>query len=313
MGKFINPFTDFGFKHIFGREMDKDILIEFLNDLLEGEHTITELRIMNNERLPETEQGRKVIFDIHCETDKGERIIIEMQNREQPHFKDRALYYLSHSVVEQGIKGTWDYELAAVYGVFFLNFTLDEENEPDKKGKEGKFRRDIILADRETGQVFNPKFRQIYIELPRFNKEEEECETDFERWIYVLKNMETFQRLPFKARKSVFEKLEQIVDIASLSKEDRMKYDESIKVYRDHLAVLDFAKQEGLELGMRQGMVKGIEQGMAKGIAKGIEQGKNEGEMNERLKNARRMKTKGYPIDDIADITGLSAEEINSL
>ena len=313
MGKFINPFTDFGFKHIFGREMDKDILIEFLNDLLEGEHTIMDLRIMNNERLPETEQGRKVIFDIHCETDKGERIIIEMQNREQPHFKDRALYYLSHSVVEQGIKGTWDYELAAVYGVFFLNFTLDEKNRPNNNRNEGKFRRDIVLADRETGQVFNPKFRQIYIELPRFNKEEEECETDFERWIYVLKNMETFQRLPFKARKSVFEKLEQIVDIASLSKEDRMKYDESIKVYRDHLAVLDFAKQEGLELGMRQGMVKGIEQGMAKGIAKGIEQGKNEGEMNERLKNARRMKTKGYPIDDIADITGLSTEEINSL
>ena len=325
MGKFINPFTDFGFKHIFGREMDKDILIEFLNDLLEGEHTIKDLRIMNNERLPETEQGRKVIFDIHCETDKGERIIIEMQNREQPHFKDRALYYLSHSVVEQGIKGTWDYELAAVYGVFFLNFTLDEKNRPNNNRNEGKFRRDIVLADRETGQVFNPKFRQIYIELPRFNKEEEECETDFERWIYVLKNMETFQRLPFKARKSVFEKLEQIVDIASLSKEDRMKYDESIKVYRDHLAVLDFAKQEGLELGMRQGraegmakgIAEGIEQGMVKGIeqgiAKGIEQGKNEGEMNERLKNARRMKTKGYPIDDIADITGLSAEEINSL
>ena len=171
MGKFINPFTDFGFKHIFGREMDKDILIEFLNDLLEGEHTIKDLRIMNNERLPETEQGRKVIFDIHCETDKGERIIIEMQNREQPHFKDRALYYLSHSVVEQGIKGTWDYELAAVYGVFFLNFTLDEKNRPNNNRNEGKFRRDIVLADRETGQVFNPKFRQIYIELPRFNKE----------------------------------------------------------------------------------------------------------------------------------------------
>ena len=204
MGKFINPFTDFGFKHIFGREMDKDILIEFLNDLLEGEHTIMDLRIMNNERLPETEQGRKVIFDIHCETDKGERIIIEMQNREQPHFKDRALYYLSHSVVEQGIKGTWDYELAAVYGVFFLNFTLDEKNRPNNNRNEGKFRRDIVLADRETGQVFNPKFRQIYIELPRFNKEEEECETDFERWIYVLKHMDTLDRMPFKARKAIF-------------------------------------------------------------------------------------------------------------
>ena len=82
-------------------------------------------------------------------------------------------------MVEQGIKGTWDYELAAVYGVFFLNFTLDEENRPNNNRNEGKFRRDIVLADRENGQVFNPKFRQIYIELPRFNKEEEECETDF--------------------------------------------------------------------------------------------------------------------------------------
>ena len=118
MGKFINPFTDFGFKHIFGREMDKDILIEFLNDLLEGEYTIMDLRIMNNERLPETEQGRKVIFDIHCETDKGERIIIEMQNREQPHFKDRAFILPLALGGGTGIKGTWDYELAAVYGVF---------------------------------------------------------------------------------------------------------------------------------------------------------------------------------------------------
>ena len=105
MGKFINPFTDWGFKHIFGREVDKDILIEFLNDLLAGEHVITDLRIMNNEQMPETALERKVIFDIHCETSNGERIIIEMQNREQPYFKDRTLYYLARSVVDQGIKG----------------------------------------------------------------------------------------------------------------------------------------------------------------------------------------------------------------
>ena len=64
MGKFINPFTDFGFKHIFGREMDKDILFDLRNDLLEGKHTIQARRIMNYERVPETEQGTKLIFDI---------------------------------------------------------------------------------------------------------------------------------------------------------------------------------------------------------------------------------------------------------
>ena len=97
----------------------------------------------------------------------------------------------------------------------------------------------------------------MFLQLPCFKKEESECENDFERWIYVLKNMETLQRLPFKARKSVFEKLEQIVDIASLSKEERMKYDESIKVYRDQLATLDFAKQKGRAEGRAEGRVEG--------------------------------------------------------
>ena len=278
MARFINPFTDVGVKRIFGQAIHKELLIDFLNDLLVGEKRITDITFLDKELLPDFSGDRGVIYDIYCTNEDGEQFIVEMQNREQTFFRERALYYLSQAIARQGERGAeWKFNLKAVYG----------------------------------------KLRFIFLQLPCFTKEEDECQTDFERWIYVLKNMETFQRLPFKARKSVFEKLEQIVDIASLSKEDRMKYDESIKVYRDHLAVLDFAKQEGLELGMRQGraegMAKGIAEGIEQGMAKGIEQGKNEGEMNERLKNARRMKTKGYPIDDIADITGLSTEEINSL
>ena len=337
MGKFINPFTDFGFKHIFGREMDKDILIEFLNDLLEGEHTIMDLRIMNNERLPETEQGRKVIFDIHCETDKGERIIIEMQNREQPHFKDRALYYLSHSVVEQGIKGTWDYELAAVYGVFFLNFTLDEENRPNNNRNEGKFRRDIVLADRENGQVFNPKFRQIYIELPRFNKEEEECETDFERWIYVLKHMDTLDRMPFKARKAIFERLERIGSMANLTPKQRAQYEAEWKMYysigsmanltpkqraqyeaewkmyNDYYNTLDFAVEKGMKKGMEEGMEKGLQKGLEEGLQKGLQKGKAEGRQEEKHSIALNLKKLGVSIEQIAFATSLSIEEIEKL
>ena len=133
----------------------------------------------------------------------------------------------------------------------------------------------------------------IFIELPSFTKKEDECETDFERWIYVLKNMETLQRLPFKARKAVFEKLEQIVDIAAMSKEDRMKYDESIKVYRDQLVMMEFERQ----------------QGKAEGLAEGLA----EGEAKERLKNARGMKAAGIAPDLIAQITGLDIETVKGL
>lgn len=91
MGKYINPFTDYGFKKIFGQELSKDLLIDFLNDLLEGERVITDLTFLNNEQLPEWEDARALIYDIYCTTDTGEKIIVEMQNKSQVHFKERAL------------------------------------------------------------------------------------------------------------------------------------------------------------------------------------------------------------------------------
>ena len=102
MGKFINPFTDYGFKKIFGQEVSKELLIEFLNDLLEGERVITDLTFLNNEQLPIYPGERIAIYDIFCTTDTGEKIIVEMQNRSQVYFKERALYYLSHAIVRQG-------------------------------------------------------------------------------------------------------------------------------------------------------------------------------------------------------------------
>ncbi len=105
--------------------------------------------------------------------------------------------------------------------------------------------------------------------------------------------MEKLQRLPFKARNAVFQRLEQIVDIAAMSKEDRMKYDESIKVYRDKLAVTAYAEEKG----------------RAEGLAEGMEKGQEE----ERLKNARGMKAAGIATDLIAQITGLSPEAVEQL
>ena len=157
----------------------------------------------------------------------------------------------------------------------------------------GKLHTDIVLSDRDTHEIFSDKLRFIFIELPAFTKEEEECITDFERWIYVLKNMETLNRLPFKARKAVFEKLEKIIDIASLTKEEREKYDESIKVYRDQLVTIAFAKEKGIEEGM--------------------EKGRKEGEKMKQLEIARNMKAKDFATEDISELTGLPVKEIKEL
>lgn len=282
MAKFINPFTDVGFKIIFGQEVTKDLLIDFLNDLLVGERHIRDITFLDKELQPEFRGDRGVIYDIYCTTDNGDHIIVEMQNRPQVNFRERALFYLSHAITRQGERGaTWQFDLKAVYGVFFLNFRLSDFP--------GKLRTDIILSDRDTLEIFSDKLRFIFIELPAFTKEEEECETDFERWIYILKNMETLNRLPFKARKAVFEKLEKIVDIASLTKEEREKYDESIKVYRDQLVTITYAREEGIE--------EGIEKGRAE----------------EKFEIARKMRELKLPVGIIMKATGLSAEEIGEL
>jgi len=298
MAKFINPFTDVGFKRIFGQEVSKDLLIDFLNDLLVGERQIKDIQFLDKELLPEFEGDRGVIYDIYCTAENGDHFIVEMQNKQQINFKERTLFYLSHAITRQGERGAeWMFDLKAVYGVFFMNFAL--------KDAPRKLRTDIVLADRETHETFSDKLRFIFIELPSFKKTEEECETDFERWIYVLKNMDTLSRLPFKARKAVFEKLEQIVDIAALSKEERMRYDESIKVYRDHLATIAYAKTEGKEEGRAEGRAEGLAEGRAEGLA--------EGRAEAMLDTARNLLAKGFAPDVIADVTGLSIEEINAL
>lgn len=297
MGQFINPFTDYGFKKIFGQEISKDLLIDFLNDLLKGERVITDLTFLNNEQLPECLEDRGAIYDIYCTTDTGEKIIVEMQNKSQVHFKERALYYLSRAIIRQGQVGyEWKFDIKAVYGVFFMNFLL---------AADVKLRTDVILADRDTGEVFSDKMRQIFIALPQFKKEESECDNDFERWIYILTNMETLKRLPFKARKAVFERLEKIADVASLTREERELYENSVDAYRTHLCVMDAAKLEGREEGRKEGREEGREEGR--------KEGREEGREAERLANARAMKEKGLSVSLIADITGLSPEVIENL
>ena len=293
MGKFINPFTDFGFHRIFGQEVHKELLIDFLNQLLIGERQIVDITFQNPILQPETIDDRGVIFDIHCRDDKGGWFVVEMQNGAQPYFYDRGIYYLSRAISNQGEKGKdWKFNLCPVYGVFLLNY---------KMGINSKFRTDVILADRDTGRMFSDKIRQVYLELPWFTKEADECETDFERWLYLLKHMDTLERMPFKAQKAVFDKLLEVADVANLSKDERVLYDEALKRYRDYKNTIDYAEERGLEKGLKIGEEKGLAKGLEKGLVKGQRQ------------IAANLKKQGVNIETIAQCTGLSIEEIKEL
>ncbi|MBQ9223630.1 MAG: PD-(D/E)XK nuclease family transposase [Prevotella sp.] len=278
MRKFINPFTDIGFKKIFGQEVSKDLLIDFLNNLLKGERVINDVRFLDKEQLGFYDDDRSLIYDVLCETPSGERIIVEMQNRSQPYYKRRSIYYAAQAVVRQGERGKgWQYDVKAVYCISFLNFQQNDISE--------RFRVDVTLMDMETKQSFSELLRLIYLQLPLFTKDYTECENDFERWICVLKDMDIMNRLPEAAKNSVFKKVAEIGELSSLTYEERLKYDDVLKRYRDTLAVMEGQKQEGF----REGMEKG------------------------KAEIARNFKNDGIPLDVIARNTGLSIEEIEKL
>src|SRR5574344_57404 len=277
MAQFINPFTDIGFKRIFGQEISKPLLLDFLNNLLAGEEHIVNLSFLDKEQPALYEDDRSLIYDIYCETDEGKKIIVEMQNKSQPYFKNRSIYYVSEAIARQGERGSsWNYEIDSVYLVAFLNFSpLDFKKQ---------FRTDVVLAEKDTKEQFSDKLRMIYLQLPLFKKEAEECENQVERWIYLLKNMETLNRLPWAAQSAVFKKLESIADVGGMTRAERLQYDEALKKYRDTISVFEGVRLEGRM------------------------EGNAEGRLEEKIAIARNLKSMGMSISDVSKATGLSEE-----
>lgn len=279
--KYINPFTDYGFKKLFGEEPNKDLLLDFLNELLKEEQgEIVNLTYLKNEHLGTSEIDRRAIFDLYCENEKGEKFIVELQKSKQNFFKDRTVYYSTFPIREQAKRANWNYELKAVYTIAILDFVFEEDkHEPEK------FRYDVKLTDIETQKVFYDKLTFIYLEMPKFNKTIDELETRFEKWLFVLRNLNRLDRVPDKLREQIFEKLFKTAEIAKFTPEQVRSYEDSLKYYRDLKNSLDTAKEEGFE----------------EGIEKGIE------------KVAKKLLNNNIPIEIIIKSTGLTKEEIEQL
>lgn len=272
--KYINPLTDFGFKKLFGTEPNKILLIDFLNQILPARHRIRDLSYSRNEHLGLSELDRKAIFDLYCIGESGERFIVEIQKAKQNFFKDRSVYYASFPIQEQAGKGEWDYRLEPVYSVGILDFIFD-----DHKSDEELLH--TVELKNQRCEVFYDKLKFIYIELPKFKKQEDELETQFDKWLYVFRHLSNLQDRPKKLQDRVFQKLFDAAEIAKFSPEERNAYEDSLKYYRDLKNVVDTSREEGV--------IEGIE------------------------KIAKKMKEKGMSNSEISELTGLNDDEINDL
>ena len=251
--KYINPFTDFGFKKLFGTEVNKDLLMDFLNELIHCQGQIKEVKYLNSEQLGRSEDDRRAVFDIYCETETGETFIVEMQKAKLNFFKDRSVYYASFPIREQGLRGDWDYRLKAVYTIGILNFVFNES-----KDDKDYYHSEVKLMDIQKKTVFYDKLTFIYLEMPKFNKSIDELETRFEKWMYVLKNLPRLHELPSQLQEKIFEKIFRVAEIAKMNKQEIAEYEDSLKRYRDLYSALETAEKKGkIEIAQRA-----IEMGM---------------------------------------------------
>jgi len=299
-GRYINPYTDYGFKYLFGTEPNKDITLAFINALLQGKEVIKKLTLLPAEQLGDTQEDRRAVFDVYCENERGDKIIIEMQKADQQFFKDRSVYYSSFPIRTQGAKGRWRFGLKAVYTIGILDFVFDED-----KDDEEYYHHIVKLMDVNKKEVFYDHLTYIYLEMPKFRKTEDQLETLFDKWLFALKNLPRLLERPKALQERIFAKFFKAAEVANFTKEEYAKYIRSENNYYDWDSIFRTAETKGREEGLKRGREEGLK--------KGREEGREEGIKNEKLDNARRMKHKGYPVSDIAEITGLTAAEIEQL
>ena len=272
--KYIDLMVDWSFKRVFGTEVNKDIFIEFLKVVF-PQFAITDITYIPTEQLGIMEEDRKAIFDVLCKTEDGKTFLVEMQRGAQEHFFERALYYTSFPIMKQGKKAIakeeekgkdpWDFSLD---GVFFLG-VLDFKYEQDEM-TEHRYQ----LLETKTLKRMTDKLEFVFVEVAKFNKREDELETDLDKWLYLLKNMSTLLERPAALRDRVFGRLFDVAEYARLDDEERKKYVEAMNTTRDTFNMIAYArKQNSYEI-------------------------------------ARRMIDKGLDMDTILDVTGLTKEDI---
>ena len=274
MAKYVNPFTDFGFKKIFGEEASKPLLLDFLNTLLPKQAQIKNLTFKNTEQLGQTAEDRKAIYDIYCENEHGEKFIVELQKAKQNYFKERTVYYSTFPIREQAEKGEWNYNLKAVFCIGILDFTFsDYGNDAEKH----QVVHEIKLKN-QAGKTFYDKLTYVYLEMPNFTKTENELHSRLDQWLYFIKHLEDFQSIPQIFKNEVifvtaFEKAE----LAKMGQSDLAGYENSLKIYRDLKGVIETAKDNG------------------------------------KKEMAKALKESGIAVDIISRTSGLSIDEIERL
>ena len=278
--KYVDPMIDVAFKLLFGTEKNKHLTKELLEHVFKVK--ISSLTFVNVEHHGLSIENRNSVFDLQCNSEEIGQFLVEVQVKQQEHFTERALFYSSYPILEQAPQGVWNYSLRPVYFLGILNFGIPN-TDPDV------FVHKYSILNELTHKPMTDKVRYVFMEAGPFNKPYELCKTFEDKFLYFFKNLPTFAEKPDTHSDQFFEDLLLAAEYLKMDQSMRTEYDVRLKTLRDNYSAEQFI----------------LKKGMAEGKAQGMAEGKTE--------VAGKMLAKGYDVNEISAITGLSLEQINAL
>lgn len=289
--KYADLLNDEVFKLVFGQESSKDVMIEFLNQVI-SDRTIVHVDFMDKEMHPGRRNSKGAVYDLLCETDDGSKVIVELQRRKQDSYAERMLYYSMHQILRQVEAGENSFDFCPVYVISILNFTLEQNaGIPDVRTVYRLYeeRYDRLLTDRVT---------YIFLELPKFTKEEEQLDGNvLDGMYFCLRNMTRMVEKPKMLTHNVFDKIFSITELYNMDEETRLKILDSMTTERDLRNQFAYVRKEGFAVGREEGR----------------EEGRAEGRAEEREVVAKRMLAAGLSVEQVAEIAQISIERAKDL
>ena len=339
--KFLDPKTDLIFKQIFGTEKHKDILIHFINDILElkGSSKVENIKFLNPSLNTENPSDKRGVVDVLCVDRQGSRIIVEMQVGKELFFLKRVQFHACKAYSTQLLENGAYRDLKDVFIICIVDFDLF----PQKKDYISSYN----LYDKKT---YERDFQAVYytfVQLRKFYKTKDQLENIIEKWVYFFQQAEETKEEDLKkiiGNDLIIGKAYDALRQCNWSSEELFAYDRAKQKEGHDLAnLLDIemhshaeGKKEGKALGIEEGIEKGIEKGKALGREEGIEKGKvlgreegiekgkvlgrqegrqegiEEGIKQEKIAIAKNLLKAGMSIDKIAEVTNLTINIIQS-
>lgn len=281
-GVYIDPLSDWGWKTLFGSDRYKEHLISFINAVY-PELGVTDISYQNNEDMGDSFFSRSSRFDLVCDTDKGETVMVEVQKAEQTYFYEREIWTSSFKIRDQAPRGDWDYHLKGVYSIGIVNF------EPEKiegySWDDDEFLHSFTLREDRDFQPMTNLLRFSFIAVKKFHKKVEELDNILEKWVYLFGNMKRLENRPKELQDRVFESFFRAAEIAKLPTKELQIYRNSIMNENDWKNAINHAAELAEEKGREE----------------------------ERMKNAKGFLSQGVPAETIAKVTGLSVDQVLEL